>query len=213
MPHAAHAPAWVSTTDAGHSSARLASPLAAALACAFAADDERGRIVVLGIARRRQARPNDAALRRAYNEALPHCTIGRIPPAQFSTAHRRRAGPMGASKMSPPVNNSGLALCSATSLRQPRGCIRFHAYDRPLLLSHLNCAPRSISRRWCAMPVGHGVQNRGWQRYASERRAAVCAPTYRRPAPGHRDCACHALGSIAMSGIVAVRLYGGFLCD
>jgi putative transposase len=39
-----------------------------------------------------QARVTIAAWRRDYNEARPHSSLGRIPPAQFAEQHRRRAG-------------------------------------------------------------------------------------------------------------------------
>lgn len=39
-----------------------------------------------------QARQEVTRWRRDYNEVRPHSAIGRIPPAQFAAAHRRRAG-------------------------------------------------------------------------------------------------------------------------
>jgi putative transposase len=39
-----------------------------------------------------QARVTVVAWRRDYNEARPHNSLGRIPPAQFAEQHRRLAG-------------------------------------------------------------------------------------------------------------------------
>jgi putative transposase len=39
-----------------------------------------------------QARVTVAAWRRDYNEARPHSSLGRIPPAQFAEQHRRLVG-------------------------------------------------------------------------------------------------------------------------
>jgi putative transposase len=39
-----------------------------------------------------QARQEVARWRRDYNEARPHSSIGRIPPARFAALHRQRAG-------------------------------------------------------------------------------------------------------------------------
>jgi putative transposase len=40
----------------------------------------------------RQAREEITRWRRDYNEARPHSSIGRIPPAKFAAQHRQRAG-------------------------------------------------------------------------------------------------------------------------
>jgi putative transposase len=48
-----------------------------------------------------QARQEVTRWRRDYNEARPHSSIGRIPPAQFAALHRQRAGD---ARLSPEVS-------------------------------------------------------------------------------------------------------------
>jgi putative transposase len=39
-----------------------------------------------------QARSKTALWRQDYNEARPHSSCGRMPPAKFAELHRQRAG-------------------------------------------------------------------------------------------------------------------------
>ncbi len=72
---------------------------------------------------------------------------GQVKANSEQTFGRR---PLRVSYKKPASSSSRLTLCSVASLRQPRGCMSFHATDRSPLLSPRYCAATSISsfRAW-----------------------------------------------------------------